>query len=244
MKTPFTWVSSARTDPGLARRVNEDAFLERHDIGLWVVADGMGGHKAGDVASQMLVDYLARVGPQARMSTFVDEVEAQVLAVNSRLFGMGHRKSAKSTIGCTVVALLACGSHCLSVWAGDSRVYLYRDGQLQALTRDHSQVEELVEQGLLLRVDAERHPEANIITRAVGATDRLYLDLELTELAHGDRYLLCSDGLYREVSEPEIAELLGAGTGAEASQALVKLTLERGAHDNVTVIVVDIEQVR
>lgn len=244
MNGPFTWRSSARTDPGRVRAVNEDAFLERPDIGLWVVADGMGGHEAGDVASHMLVDQLARLGPQARMSGFVDAVEGQVLDVNSRLFGMGHRKSAKRTIGSTVVALLACGSHSLSVWAGDSRVYVYRAGHLQAVTRDHSQVEELIEQGLILRVDAERHPEANVITRAVGATDSLCLDLELRDLQEQDRYLLCSDGLYKEVSEPEIAELLGTGTCAEASLALVNLTLERGAHDNVTVVVVDIEPVR
>ena len=241
---PFTWRSSGRTDAGRVRRVNEDAFLERSDIGLWVVADGMGGHEAGDVASRMLVDYLARLGPPARMSTFVNDVEGLVLDVNSRLFGMGFRRSAKHTIGSTVAALLACGSHSLSLWAGDSRVYLYRTGQLQAVTRDHSQVEELIERGLILRVDAERHPEANVITRAVGATERLCLDVELRELQDRDRYLLCSDGLYKEVSEPEIAQLLGAGTCAEASQALLNLTLERGSHDNVTVVVVDIEQVR
>ncbi len=244
MKTPFTWRSSGRTDTGRVRHINEDAFLERSDIGLWMVADGMGGHEAGDVASRMLVDYLARLGPPARMSTFVNDVEGLVLDVNSRLFGMGYRRSAKHTIGSTVVALLAWGSHSLSVWAGDSRVYLYRAGQLQSVTRDHSQVEELIEQGLILRVDAERHPEANVITRAVGATERLCLDVELRELQDRDRYLLCSDGLYKEVSEPEIAELLGAGTCAESSRALVNLTLERGSHDNVTVVVVDIEQVR
>lgn len=240
----FTWRSSARTDTGCVRAINEDAFLDRPDIGLWVVADGMGGHEAGDVASRLIVDTLAQVRAHARMSAFVNDVEARLLEVNERLLDLSYEAGVDVTMGSTVVALLISGSHSLCLWAGDSRAYLYRDGQLHPITRDHSHVEELVEKGLLLRVDAERHPEANVITRAVGVARNLYLDLELRELRGQDRYLLCSDGLCKEASEPEMAGMLAAGTCDEASQGLVRLALEHGGPDNVTVVVVQVENGR
>jgi serine/threonine protein phosphatase PrpC len=223
------------------REVNEDAFLERPEVGLWLVADGMGGHHAGDVASRMIVDGLKAVGSHRRLSAFVDDVEGCLLAVNGELVALAGGEQSGAMVGSTVVALLASGGHSLCLWAGDSRAYRLRQGRLQLLTQDHSQVEELIERGLILRVDADRHPEANVITRAVGAGATLCLDLDLHRLQAQDRYLLCSDGLYKEVSEAEIERVLGEGDCAEVCRRLIEMARERGARDNVTVVVVHFE---
>ena len=141
-------------------------------------------------------------------------------------------------IGSTVAALLVVDQYGVCLWAGDSRVYRCRDGQLEQLTRDHSHVEELIAEGGLLREEAENHPHANVITRAVGAGEELFLDVELHRLCNADRYLICSDGLYKEVSEAEIAEHMKYGDCVTICRTLVALALERGAHDNVTVVAI------
>ncbi|MEL7451195.1 MAG: protein phosphatase 2C domain-containing protein [Pseudomonadota bacterium] len=235
----FTWKSASLTNVGKVRKVNEDAFLDLPQIGLWVVADGMGGHDAGDVASSMIVEALGNVGEHARPSDFLNDVEDRLFAVNRRLFEIAAEAEQPVTIGSTVVAMLAFGNYCLSVWAGDSRTYRLRDGRLRQITRDHSQVEEMVEQGEILRENAEDHPLANVITRAVGGSESLYLDLKLQELKDGDRYMLCSDGLYKDVMPDEISSCLSRGSCAEASSELIDLVLEREAADNVTVAVID-----
>ena len=196
----FQWTSDGISDVGKIRTVNEDAFTDRPDAGLWVVADGMGGHDAGDFASHAIIDSLNQVGPQRRLSTFIDAVEDRLLQVNQGLIEAAAEREVPTTIGSTVVALLAVQNYCACLWAGDSRAYRLCGGQMQPVSQDHSQVEELIEQGLLLREDAESHPAANVITRAVGAADTLFIDVELVELQDGDRFLLCSDGLFKEVS--------------------------------------------
>ncbi len=240
----FRWTSAGISDVGKIRKINEDAFADRPDIGLWVVADGMGGHDAGDFASRAIVDSLQQVGLYRRLSTFIDAVEDCLLQVNRDLIEEAEKREASTTIGSTVVTLLAVQDYCGCLWAGDSRAYRLRDGQLQAVSQDHSQVEELIEQGLLLREDAEAHPAANVITRAVGAAEELFVDVELVELQDGDRFLLCSDGLFKEVSEPEIAQQLRQGSCQGVCRDLVQLALERGSRDNVTVIVVDFTKLK
>jgi len=235
---PFRWISAAATHVGKVRQVNEDAMLERGDIGLWAVADGMGGHHAGDVASSSIVNILGEMHPSNRLSAYVDEVEDRILAINERLRRMAAEHEDNRTIGSTIVAMLAQDSHCAFLWAGDSRVYRSRDDQCVQITRDHSQVEEMVQQGLILREDAEQHPAANIITRAVGASDNLYIDVDIEELMDGDTYLLCSDGLYKHITDEEIAELLKTKNINDIPHQLINTTLERGAIDNVTVIAV------
>lgn len=243
LQSDFQWTSAAITDVGKIRKINEDACLEIPDSGLWVVADGMGGHHAGDVASGMIVDSLQGVGKHDRLSEFVSDVEDRLLDVNRRLIHQAAQSEEPTTIGSTVVALLAFRRHCVCLWAGDSRAYRYRNGQLKRISQDHSEVEKLIEQGQLLREDAASHPEANVITRAVGASEDLYVDVELQELQNGDRFLLCSDGLDKEVTEEEISMSLAKGTCQEACQELVQLTLERGSRDNVTVIVIQFDQI-
>ena len=203
----FRWLSACLTDVGKVRVLNEDACLELPQAGVWVVADGMGGHDAGELASGMIVDTLRTLSPAPGMNQLLDEVEERLLDVNTRLVREAALRGRNVTIGSTVVVLLACHSQCVCLWAGDSRVYRLRDGRLTRLTRDHSQVEEWVEQGHMLREDAENHPGANIITRAVGADDALHLDSEFHDLRHRDRFLLCSDGLYKELRRGALTHL-------------------------------------
>jgi protein phosphatase len=140
-----------------------------------------------------------------------------------------------------VAALVAFEGHGVYLWAGDSRVYRFRQGRLRRLTRDHSQVEELVEEGLLAPEEAESHPAANVITRAVGGEENLEVDAEIVELAPRDLFLLCSDGLYKELSEADIAGILARTPSPRAARQLVDTALERGARDNVTALVVRVE---
>jgi protein phosphatase len=236
----WQWVSSAVTDVGNVRKVNEDAILDRSQQGLWVVADGMGGHEAGDVASSSIVAALGSLGDFDKPSAFVDAVEDALLDVNRRLFAMSAEDG--KVIGSTVAALLALPGHCLCMWAGDSRVYRLRNFELTELTTDHSEVEELIAEGSLAREDAAGYPGENIITRAVGGEDDLYLEVRLFELGHKDRMLLCSDGLYKDVSFEEIREILSDGSIATAVRRLLDLAKSRRCSDNTSVIGVEFEQ--
>jgi serine/threonine protein phosphatase PrpC len=242
VSVPFTWRSASQTHPGCVREINEDACLERPDIGLWVVADGMGGHRAGDVASRMIVESLRGVARHARPSSFVDDLEDRVFEVNRRLHEQARAEAASVTMGSTIVAVFSFERYALCLWAGDSRAYRLRAGALEQISRDHSQVEEMVEHGEIGAESAETHPLANVITRAVGGAEDLYLDLDLEELRDRDRYLLCSDGLYKTLSRAEIGELLARGAPPDACEALLSLSLERSAADNVTIAVIDFEQ--
>lgn len=233
------WHSSARTHVGKVRSHNEDAILNLPERGLWAVADGMGGHAAGDYASRLIVESLAAL-PH---SEDLDERAAQVCRcldiVNERLREQArHRR--ERVIGSTVVVLLAAKRQALLIWAGDSRVYRYQpsDGAIARLSRDHSRVEELVDMGLITREQSETHPAANIITRAVGVADAVDFDVERVDVEEGDMFLLCSDGLYKEVAEAEMTQLLAGGDDKRACDLLLERTLERGARDNVSVIVV------
>lgn len=225
--------SAGVTHPGAVRARNEDAFLERPEIGLWVVADGAGGHGAGDVASAAIADSLAGIPPHLGASELLAQVRLRLAGVHAALHG--HVGPGGRTPASTVVALLARAGHFAVLWAGDSRVYLLRGGVLTRLTRDHSLVQEMVDAGALSEAEAEHHPQANIITRAVGASGELVLDKVSGPMLPGDVFLLCSDGLFKEIGEAEIAPILAAGQGPEA---LIAEALRRGARDNVTAVAV------
>ena len=171
--TAFTWNSSARTDKGNIRGHNEDAFLELGSRGVWVVADGMGGHQCGNLASQMVVNLVGEIGPAETPGQLLDLVEDALIAANRRLYARSLEGERPTVIGSTVAVLLVVGSHAVIGWAGDSRVYRLRGGILEQVSRDHSEVEELIEQGVLSRASAEEHPAANVITRAVGGAEEL-----------------------------------------------------------------------
>lgn len=239
----FGWTSSSRSDVGNERQVNEDACLDLPSRGLWVVADGMGGHAAGDVASQMLVGKLNGVDSYDKLSEFVDDVEDRVLEVNGRLHAMSFEGDDPKVMGTTLAALLAFDTHVVSMWVGDSRVYRLREGELlKQITTDHSEVEEMIAQGTLDEAAALDHPAANVVTRAVGGLEHVYVDLVLDELEDKDRFLVCSDGLFKDLSEEELEELLGEGSCVDACDALIDTVLERECADNVTVVVVEFNE--
>lgn len=229
-----SWNSAAVTDVGQVRQLNEDAFLDRPDLGLWAVADGMGGHSSGDVASDMLCTALSALPPHCPLSAAVDFIDSCAEKVNDQLLTMASERNAGGVIGCTLVALVARGPHAVFLWAGDSRLYRLRDGQLEQLTDDHSLVEEA--RG---RVADPSQINSNIITRAVGADQQLVLELESALLEEGDRFLLCSDGLNRDLDDAGIARLMAVGVPASASAGLVAQAVRAGGGDNITALIAD-----
>ncbi len=236
------YVSAGRTHPGCVRPHNEDAWLARPDLGLWVVADGMGGHTDGAHASRCVVDTLHEVDPPTDASSFMRSVQASLAAVDAELRRHGEALGPGVIVATTVVVLLAFDHHYACVWAGDSRIYLLRDGDMRQVTHDHSRVQDLIDRGLITPEEAAGHPHANIVTRAVGGGDPLRLDTVQDRLRPGDVFLLCSDGLFKMVSAPEIAGVLAAAAPAAAAARLVDLAVERGATDNVTVVVVHVHE--
>jgi serine/threonine protein phosphatase PrpC len=239
--TNLSWSSFAITDVGKVRKHNEDSLLDKPEIGLWAVADGMGGHESGDVASQMIVKSLGKIHQGITLDRYIDDIEDRLIKVNERLIAKARESAKNVTIGSTVVGMLAYDDLCTFFWAGDSRLYRLRNGSLVQLTTDHSQVEIYIEQGLISRQEAATHPHGNMITRAVGAAEDLYVDFDIQRMQSCDRYMLCSDGLTKHLGDKEFEEMLAVGSAEEACKALTELTLERGAGDNVTTIVIDVE---
>jgi protein phosphatase len=237
IRAPFVWRSAAMTSRGNVRDHNEDAILENPDVGLWGVADGMGGHKGGDVASSMIVESLKQTSRPERFSSFVDEVDDRLRAVNSTLFARAS-SGEQGVSGSTVAVLLAWGRFCLTAWAGDSRVYRYRDGALKQISRDHSEAQELLDGGTVALDPNDARLQSNIITRAVGGLEDLTLDLELRELRDKDRFLLCSDGLYREVSDADMIRHMARPDPQQACEGLLNQALSGQCADNVSVVVV------
>jgi protein phosphatase/serine/threonine-protein phosphatase Stp1 len=230
-----TLAGHGMTDPGAVRPRNEDAFVDRGDIGLWAVADGAGGHGAGDVASAAIAAALEELPPGLSAAELLAQVRLRIGAVHADLQAKAAEAGRGRMIASTVVILLARGGHYACLWAGDSRAYLLREGALTRITRDHSVVQELVESGLIDADEAESHPQANVITRAVGATGDLELEKVSARVQPGDLFLLCSDGLFKALAEAEIARILADGQGAEG---LIAAALAQAARDNVTAVLV------
>jgi protein phosphatase len=234
--TEFGWTSAARSDTGCVRPINEDAVLDHPERGLWAVADGMGGHAVGDLASRMVIDTLSRMPDANGLADVVAHARKRLLEVNATLREEAARRQV-SRIGSTVVMLAAREGACAYLWAGDSRLYLLRRGRLMQLTRDHSHVEELKARGQLTAEEALHHPAQHLITRAVGALDVLELDEDAMRLDDGDTFLLCSDGLSNEVSEAEMMSELAERDCQLAAQRLLEIALMRGGRDNISVVV-------
>jgi serine/threonine protein phosphatase PrpC len=238
------FTSHALTHIGLVRQRNEDAFLERPDlgpgIGLWAVADGMGGHEAGDFASASIVTALGAIEPLADLGDIVEAAAAELEAVDGALRARAAKLGPAAVIASTVVVLLATAEEFACLWAGDSRLYRWRDGEFRQLTIDHSKVQEMVEAGLLRPEEAAHHPYSNIVTRSVGG-GRLEFGRLREAVQPGDRFLLCSDGLTNMVGDAEIAEELAAAPPREAALRLRDHVLARGAIDNVTIVIIHAE---
>lgn len=235
------WSSGGATHKGCFRRVNQDAFLDRPDVGLWAVADGMGGHTDGAAASRALVEGLDTLPRQRLLGSAAKAIRARLQEVNRQLVDAGQARG-EVVIGSTVALLAAIGDHCALLWAGDSRIYRLRHGRLAQLTRDHTEVQQLLDVRLLTPEQAASHPRANVVLRAIGATPDLRIDTRVESLQPRDRYLICSDGLDKELADARIAELLGVGTSEQAAHSLVDAALDAGGHDNVTAAVITISE--
>ncbi|HEY2611326.1 MAG TPA: protein phosphatase 2C domain-containing protein [Reyranella sp.] len=231
--------SGAATHAGAANRLNEDAFVNRPDLGLWAVADGAGGHESGEVASAEVAGLLQTIDAGLSAAEMLLEVRSRLEAAHARLHAEASRHGDGAMVATTVVVLLARDDHFACLWAGDSRAYLLRDHTLTKITRDHSLVQALVESGTISEAEAIGHPQANVITRAVGAdSDVLELEKRTGQLMAGDRLLLCSDGLSKTLPEEQLAELL-SGDDATGAARLVMAALTAQATDNITAVTID-----
>jgi len=237
-KQTMRWVSAGKTHPGVVRGMNQDAFLDRPDLGLWAVADGMGGHASGERASSLIVEALSQLPAPAMLGRSARHAECLIKEANRRLIDEADA-SGEEVIGTTVVALLAIGRACALLWVGDSRAYRLRGDRLAQLTQDHTEVQQLVLNGKLSAEQAESHPYAGVLSRAVGAEDELQVDSALGTLMDGDRYLLCTDGLTKELTHERIQQLLGSGEPRGVVDGLVEAACAAGGRDNVTAVVVD-----
>lgn len=232
-----TFETGAISHAGKVRKANEDNLLVRPELGIWAVADGMGGHENGALASATVIGALETIGATASARDLLEQLEKRVLAANAELRReIGARGGA--TMGSTLSVLLAHHGHFACVWSGDSRIYLVRDGAIHQVSRDHTEVQDMVERGLMTPEEAKASPRRHIITRAIGVHDTPELDLENGEIFSGDAFVLCSDGLTEHVRDDEILLEVMNNSAQAACDALLALTLKRGASDNVTVIVV------
>ena len=250
-----TW--AALTDPGLRRSENEDSYCARGDLGLFVVADGMGGHAAGEVASKVVVDEIqtfveatVQIGPQdtwpipfdRALSRDGNRLKAGLDLGNRRIASRIQENHQLHGMATTAVAVLVLEHQLVLAHVGDSRAYLWRDAKLVRLTRDHSWVEEQVDAGMLSVAAAREHPWRNIVTRALSGNDGLEVEVAQQALRPGDRVLLCSDGLSTVLSDEEIAEVLAAPTDLDGvCQELVTRTNAGGGPDNVTTLLLQVD---
>ncbi|NQZ06116.1 MAG: serine/threonine-protein phosphatase [Algicola sp.] len=238
----FTWSVVSFTDTGKVRKINEDDFMANNAQAHWAVADGMGGHDAGDVASQAISKALYKIDQTAEFGVFVDRVEDCLIEVNQNLrtlAGGGDR-----VIGSTVAGLAIQQQYALYYWVGDSRVYRFRNKTLKQLSIDHTYTQELVDQGKISIAEVANHPDKNVITRAVGADEHLFVDFEIEKIKANDVYFICSDGVEKEMDDKQVEQILveHQDNMADAGKIILDTVIAKGARDNVTFILVSLQQ--
>jgi len=238
IRRPIEWIYSADTDVGTVRTENEDAILAKPEIGFWVVADGMGGHEAGSVASHMIIESLADMQKPAFMNDYVSEIEKRINDVNHRLLEYSEIMLDGRLVGSTFIVFAIYDQIGICMWMGDSRLYLYRANELTQLSVDHSQVAELLQSGAITEKEAECHPDANIITRAVGTSNEIFIDIDIFNVQLGDVFLLCSDGLYAALDKNQIENNLQGKEPDEIIKGLFGSALKNGAPDNISAIAI------
>lgn len=226
--------AALRTDIGKTRKQNEDAAWMDEAKGVFAVADGMGGHLAGEVASRMAIEVVQRM---AKGSADIAAMREAVNSAHEAILAHAKANPACAGMGTTLSALWKCGRYAYIAHVGDSRIYRYRGGELEQITQDHSLVEELVRARIITREEARQHPRRNIITRALGTPGDNAPDMLAADRQKGDVWLLCSDGLTGMVPDEQIAETLADEKNLdEAADSLLKQALEAGGRDNVTLI--------
>ena len=229
--------SVARTHCGKVRSVNEDRILARPEVGLWAVADGMGGHRAGDYAAQRLVDALAGVTPHHSAFRYLNATLETISAVNATLFAESSTDPQREGMGTTLVALLIYDAHLACIWAGDSRAYRWRNGVLEQLTTDHSLVQTMIARGDIDAHERHRHPQAHVITRAIGTFPAIELDKTFSMVLPGDKFLICSDGLSNCIPNEALADELAAPVElSQQADALLRAAMETDAADNISFV--------
>ena len=234
----FQISSHGVTDTGKVRTKNEDSILVHDGENVWAVADGMGGHHAGDFASQTITSNIALFRQHSSLDDSILLLEENILNSNAIIRKRSSKLGRSATIGSTVVCVYVWQNLLFALWAGDSRLYRYRDGRLVRLTEDHSYVEELVRMGKIAASEAEEHPAANVVLRAVGIDDHLCIDFEYFELQQDDIYIVCTDGLYKDLEEHRIPPIIDANLENmdELANALLQASLAAGGTDNTSII--------
>ena len=236
--------SYAITHRGAVRQLNEDAHVEINSHNLWVVADGMGGHEAGEVASQLVVDVIRTQVEKFKLEDLnVSDIVKAIEDANKQLTEYSAQYLSNKTAGSTVTALFVKNERYYILWVGDSRAYLLRNSKLTQVSRDQSQVNDLIDEGMISVEEAKNHPLSNVITRAVGVMDEVKVDVVEGDINTGDIFLLCSDGLTGELSDEEICLSLEPSSIIDSGMALMHSSLVRGAKDNVTCILVKYDDV-
>jgi protein phosphatase len=248
-------ISYGKSDIGRRRSTNQDAFLRDDGLGFYLVADGMGGHAAGEVAAREAVEAIHdmlirgrdviedfRTRPLSRESSrsIGRLLESAIQSATYLVYGMAEQQPANRGMGTTVSALLLAGAYGVTAQVGDTRVYCVRDGEAVQLTEDHTLINWQIREGVLSPEEAARSPHRNVITRAVGNKDYVQVDTQLISVQVRDRFLLCSDGLHGYVKRQEIASIL-AQDPVKACEDLIRIANERGGKDNITAVVVGID---
>ncbi|MDD7971942.1 PP2C family protein-serine/threonine phosphatase [Roseinatronobacter alkalisoli] len=233
----YRFETGAATHGGRVRDHNEDRYLAAPDQGIWLVADGMGGHFGGDVAAQIMVDQAASVHRAATAPDLHARFHDRIARANEDIRAHSLRNEG-ATIGTTLAALLIHDNSFVASWCGDSRIYLLREGTLHQVSRDHTEVQELLDTGAITAEQARHWPRKNVITRAIGVHEDAHVEDRYGDLQDRDIFLLCSDGLTGHVDDDEIAASLRGQSAQRACETLLNMTLDRGASDNVTIIVI------
>lgn len=233
--------SAGVSDPGLKREANEDSMLIDDDHSLWVVADGMGGHKNGAFASSQAIGRLAELEFETDFDTALQRTADCIYSANQQIYHADGGPDARGTMGTTIVSLLIREKRFAILWVGDSRAYIYRRGGLFQLSTDHTHVQELVDGGLLDPSEAEHHPMAHVLSRALGVQETVQVDIVEDTLEPGDVFLLCSDGLTGPVNDERIREIIESNDSDAAVEKLIQAAHANGAPDNVSVALIAIE---
>jgi protein phosphatase len=236
------YLSAGHTHTGKVRKHNEDAILVREDVGLWVVADGLGGHSAGDYASGLIVERLGSLPRHGDVFDFIEAIEDTLAQVNTELRQAAATRGV-DLIGSTVVLLVYDPDFMLCGWVGDSRAYCFEDGRLRQITRDHVHgVKDEMTQFAGGPASSRPQPGAGVLTRAIGAEERLYVDWAVAGSRPGMQFVLCSDGINKEMTDEELdAQCARLPVPAELLQNLFATALGRAARDNVSAVIVRLQ---
>lgn len=231
--------SFGKSSIGMKRTHNEDAFSRSDDSGLYIVADGMGGHRAGEIASNLAVDTIKNYLLNQKKINDQSLMDA-IYVANNLIFKSAAANQQYTGMGTTVVSILITGTVISLCHVGDSRAYMLRDGKLIKLTEDHTYVNEQFKNGLLTQKQMETHSMKNVLTRSLGFSEQLKVESQKLDLHKQDRYILCSDGLTHMVSDDVITELASMPDAVHAASTLIDVANANGGDDNITVLIVDV----